>query len=134
MWLTKLFAALMAIMAGLVPSSCTSSKNPAAQPQHAPVVIIATSSESLTNKNLGELQLTNHYETCINLGAGKSCTIRPTLLDHASLRLTMSLESKNSQGGVKGLSVVQIVTKTGQPFEVAVGDMSLTLTPVLAAE
>jgi hypothetical protein len=105
-----------------------------AQSQHAPVIIIATSSESLTNKNLGELQLTNHYETCINLGAGKSCTIRPTLLDHASLRLTMSLESKNSQGGVKGLSVVQIVTKTGQPFEVAVGDMSLTLTPVLAAE
>jgi hypothetical protein len=134
MWLTKLFAALMAIMAGLVPSSCTSSKNPVTQSQHAPVVIIATSSESLTNKNLGELQLTNHYETCINLGAGKSCTIRPTLLDHASLRLTMSLESKNSQGGVKGLSVVQIVTKTGQPFEVAVGDMSLTLTPVLAAE
>jgi hypothetical protein len=134
MWLTKLFAALMAILAGLVPSSCTSSKNRTAQQQHAPVVIIATSSESLTNKNLGELQLTNHYETCINLGAGKSCTIRPTLLDHASLRLTMSLESKNSSGGVKGLSVVQIVTKTGQPFEVAVGDMSLTLTPVLAAE
>src|SRR5476651_291724 len=133
MWLTKLFAALMAILAGLVPSSCSSSKNPTAQ-LHAPVVIIATSSESLTNKNLGELQLTNHYETCINLGAGKSCTIRPTLLDHASLRLTMSLESKNSSGGVKGLSVVQIVTKTGQPFEVAVGDMSLTLTPVLAAE
>jgi hypothetical protein len=124
----------MAILAGLVPSSCTSSKNRTAQQQHAPVVIIATSSESLTNKNLGELQLTNHYETCINLGAGKSCTIRPTLLDHASLRLTMSLESKNSSGGVKGLSVVQIVTKTGQPFEVAVGDMSLTLTPVLAAE
>jgi hypothetical protein len=134
MWLTKLFAALMAILAGFVPSSCTSSKNPTAQQQHAPVVIIATSSESLTNKNLGELQLTNHYETCINLGAGKSCTIRPTLIDHASLRLTMSLESKNSSGGVKGLSVVQIVTKTGQPFEVAVGDMSLTLTPVLAAE
>jgi hypothetical protein len=133
MWLTKLFAALMAILAGLVPSSCTSSKNATAQ-HHAPVVIIATSSENLTNKNLGELQLTNHYETCVSLGAGKSCTIKPTLLDHASLRLTMSLESKNSKGGCKGLSIVQIVTKSGEPSEVAVGDMTLTLTPILAAE
>ena len=97
-------------------------------------MIIATSSESLTNKNLGELQLTNHYETCVNLGAGKSCTIKPTLLDHASMRLTMALESKNSKGGIKGISVVQIVTKSGEPFEIAVGDMNLTLTPVLAAE
>ena len=31
-------------------------------------------------------------------------------------------------------SVVQVVTKTGQSFEVAVGDMNLTLTPKLAAE
>jgi hypothetical protein len=133
MWLTKLFAALMAILAGLVPSSCTSSKSPAAQ-QHAPIVTIATSPESFNRKNLGELQLTNHYETCVNLGAGKSCTIKPTLLDNSSLRLTVALESKNSSGGVKGLSIVQIVIKSGEPFEVAVGDMNLTLTPVLAAE
>lgn len=123
----------MAILAGLVPSSCTSSKSPAAQ-QHAPVVTIVTSPESFNRKNLGELQLTNHYETCVNLGAGKSCTIKPTLLDHASLRLTVALESKNSNGNVKGLSIVQIVIKSGEPFEVAVGDMNLTLTPVLAAE
>ena len=134
MWLTKLFAALMAILAGLVPTSCTSSSKARTAQQHAPVVIIATSSNSLTNKNLGELQLTNHYETCVNLGAGKSCTIKPTLLDHASMRLTMALESKNSKGGVKGISIVQIVTKSGEPFEIAVGDMNLTLTPVLAAE
>jgi hypothetical protein len=133
MWLTKLLAALMAILAGLVPSSCTSSKNPAAQ-QHAPVVAVANLPESPNNKNLGQLQLTNHYETCVNIGAGKSCTIRPTLLDNSSLRLTMALESKNASGGVKGISVIQVVTKSGEPFEVAVGDMHLTLTPVLAAE
>ena len=133
MWLTKLFSALMAILAGLVPTSCTSSKNhPAAQ--HPPVVTIATSAEALTNKNLGELTLTNHYETCVNLGAGKSCTFKPALLDRTSLRLTMSLESKNVHGGVNRFSVVQVVTKSGEPFEVSVGDMNLTLTPILAAE
>jgi hypothetical protein len=30
------------------------------------------------------------------------------------------------------LSVVQVVTKAGKPFEVAVGNMNLTLTPLLA--
>jgi hypothetical protein len=131
MWLTKIFTALMVILTGLLPSSCTSVKNPAA---HTPIVTIATSSESFTNKNLGNLELTNHYETCVNLGAGKSCTIRPTLLDRSNLQLVMALESKNANGKVSGLSVVQVVTKTGQSFEVAVGDMNLTLTPKLAEE
>jgi hypothetical protein len=133
MWLTKLFSALMAILAGLVPTSCTSSKNHTTV-QHTPAVTIATSAEALTNKNLGELNLTNHYETCINLGAGKSCTIKPSVIDRNSMRLTMALESKNVQGGVKRLSIVQVFTKSGEPFEVAVGDMNLTLTPRLATE
>jgi hypothetical protein len=133
MWLTKIFTALMVVLTGLLPSSCIKAKNPTAQ-QHAPIVTIATSSESFTNKNLGELDLTNHYETCINLGAGKSCTIKPTLLDRNNLQLTMALESKNSSGKTSSLSVIQVVTKTGQSFEVAVGSMNLTLTPKLSEE
>jgi hypothetical protein len=133
MWLTKLFTALMVLLTGLLPSSCTSAKKSTAQ-QHAPIVTIATSFESFTNKNLGELELTNHYETCVNLGAGKTCTITPTLLGRSNLQLTMALESKNASGKVKDLSIVQVVTKTGIPFEVAVGDMNLTLTPKLAEE
>jgi hypothetical protein len=131
MWLAKLLTAVLVALTGLLPSSCSRAKNPAAE-QHTPVVTIATSSESYTNQNLGQLELTNHYETCVNLGAGKSCTIKPNLLDRSNLQLTMSLESKNADGKTKGLSVVQIVTKTGMPFEVAVGDMNLTLTPLLA--
>jgi hypothetical protein len=133
MWLTKLLAAIMAILTGLVPSSCTSSKKMASQ-QHTPIVTIVTSSESLNKECLGELQLTNRQETCINLGAGKSCTFKPTSLGHASLQLTMSLECKNAHGGVKGLSIVQVVTKSGEPCDVAVGGVTLNLTPILAAE
>ena len=137
MWLTKLFTALIVVLTGLLPSSCTTAKKPTAQ-QHAPVVTptvnIVTSSDSSTNKNLGELELTNHYETCVNLGAGKSCTIRPTMLDRSNLQLTMALECKSANGRVKDLSIVQIVTKTGKSFEIAVGDMSLTLTPKLSEE
>ncbi len=133
MWLTKFFAAVMALLAGLVPSSCTMSKNPSAH-QQGSAVIIATSSESLTNKNLGEIQFTNHYELSFNLGAGKSCTIKPTALGHNDLQLMVALESKNASGHVKGLSIVKVVAKSGESFDVAVGDMNLTLTPRLAAQ
>ncbi len=119
MWLTKLFAALMAVLAGLVPTSCTSSKNATAQ-QHTPIVTIARSADDLTNKNLGDLQLTNHYETCINLGAGKSCTIKPILLDRASLRLTMAVELQKPPTGWSNASAsCRWSGRTNEPFEVA---------------
>ena len=123
----------MVILSGLLPSSCSSmkGKSPATQ-QHAPAQTeIATTSK---NKDLGELELTNHYETCIQLGAGKSCTIKPSILDHGNLQLVLAFETKKSDGQTDGLSVVQIVTKTGKPFEVAIGDMNFTLTPKLADE
>jgi hypothetical protein len=121
----------MVALTGLLPSSCTKTKSPTAQ-QHTPVVNIVNSSESNTNQNLGQLELTNHYETCVNLGAGKSCTITPNQLDRSNLQLTMSVESKNTEGKVEDLNVVQVVAKTGKPFDVAVGNMNLTFTPLLA--
>ncbi|MDD5140337.1 MAG: hypothetical protein PHY43_08790 [Verrucomicrobiales bacterium] len=114
---------------GLLPSSCTTAKKAGAT---KPVSAVEIASQCATNKNLGELSLTNHYETCVNLGAGKSCTIKPTLLGRSSIQLTMSLESKGTNGKTKDLSVVQVVTKAGKPFEVAVGNMNLTLTPLLS--
>ena len=127
MWITKLFTTAMVAWLGLMPSSCSKSKTPAAQ-KPANVEVVAT---SLTNKNLGELSLTNHYETCVRLGEGKSCTIRPTLLSRDNLKITLALESKSASGKPRDLSVVQVVTRSGKPFEVAVGDMNLTMTPRL---
>ena len=121
----------MVTLTGLLPSSCTKAKTPAAQ-AHAPAAVTAASTESSTNKDLGELELTNHYETCVNLGGGRSCTIKPNLLDRSSLQLTLALESKDAKGNVKDFSVVQVVAKKGKPFEVAVGSMNLTLVPLLA--
>lgn len=128
MWLTKILTTALLAWFSLLPSSCSKAKNPSAQ---QPATAGESASVDSTNRNLGELSLTNHYETCVNLGAGKSCTIKPTLLDHSQLQLTMAVESKNTAGKIKDLSVVQVVTKSGKPFEVAVGDMNLTLTPRL---
>ena len=72
--------------------------------------------------------LTDHHETCIQLGAGKSCTITPKVLDRGN-PATMAVETKKADGRTDGLSVTEVVAAEGKPFEVAVGDMNLSLTP-----
>lgn len=142
MWLTKLFTALMVILTGLLPSSCTSTKgkNPAAQSHPSNGTNDSASADNQKsvndqkapiNEDLGELELTNHYETYVQLGGGKSCTIKPNALDHKNLQLTLALQSKGSDGKITGLNVIQVVTRQGKAFEVAIGDMNLTLIPRL---
>lgn len=119
--------AIAVFVTGLLPSSCTKMSSTT---RAAPVAnAVAVNSN---DKNLGELSLTNHYETEVQLGAGKSCRIVPSAIDRRNIRLTMTLESKKANGRTEGLNVIQVVTRTGRPFEVAVGDMNLTLTPKLA--
>ena len=129
----------MVVLTGLLPSSCSSTKgkSPSAQKSAvttATAATIPTVATTSKNQNLGELQLTNRYETCIELGGGKSCTIKPNLIDSKNLQLTLALQTKKPNGKTSGLSVVQVVTESGKSFEVAVGDMNFTLTPRLAAE
>ena len=125
----------MVTLTGLLPSSCTKAKTPPAQ-SHTPAAQAATlavaASGSSTNKDLGTLEMTNHYETFVNLGDGRSCTIKPNRIDRNSLQLTMAFESKDTNGQVKDFSVVQVVGKKGKSIEVAVGSMNLTLIPLLA--
>jgi hypothetical protein len=121
------------IFASLIPSSCTkvSPSKAAAKPAVTNAVAVATNSNE---RDLGELSLTNHYETCIQLGAGKSCTIRPNVIDRKDLQLTMSLESKKTDGKTEGLIVTQVAARDGKSFEVAIGDMNFTLTPNMVSE
>jgi hypothetical protein len=112
---------------GLLPSSCTRISSTTKAAPVANAVSVSSNEE-----NLGELSLTNHYETCVQLGTGKSCRIVPSVIDRNNIRLTMTLESKKANGKTEGLNVIQVITQTGKSFEVAVGDMNLTLTPKLA--
>src|ERR1700733_15585520 len=124
--LAKIFTALLVALTGLLPSSCKSTKGKSSAAQHPAATASTANSHS---KDLGELSLTNHYETNIELGAGKSCTIKPNFLEHGDVQLTMALQSKDSKGQTAGLSVVQVTARTGKSCEVDVGDMNLTLTP-----
>ncbi|MGH7975870.1 MAG: hypothetical protein ACREC8_04320, partial [Limisphaerales bacterium] len=120
---------MVAFSMGWLPLSC--SKTSPAQSHVSSTKQVAA--KLANEKNLGQLALTNHIETCVNLGAGNSCTITPTLLDHKNLQLVMALESRKKDGKTAGLSVVQVVAHTGQSFDITVGDLDITLTPELAA-
>lgn len=122
--------AIAVFVTGLLPSSCTKTSSTT---KAAPVAnVVAMNLNNSNDENLGELSLTNHYETDVQLGIGKSCRIVPSVIDRRNIRLTMTLESKKTNGQTEGLNVIQVITQTGKPFEVAVGDMNLTLTPELS--
>ena len=129
MGITHFVTASAAFSMSWLPLSCSKTSPPQAHVSSTNQVAIKPENQ----KNLGELALTNHIETCVNLGAGKSCTITPTLLDHKNLQLVMAFESKKSDGKTAGLSVVQVVEQSGQSFDIAVGDLDITLTPEMAA-
>ncbi len=122
------------IFTSLIPSSCSkvsTLSKAAAKPGSTNSVSVATNTNA---RDLGELSLTNHYETCIQLGAGKSCTIKPNVIGRKDLQLTMALESKMTNGKTEGLIVTQVVAREGKSFEVAIGDMNFTLTPNIVSE
>lgn len=127
-------------LSGLVPFGCskTSSSTTAKKNTPSTTPTVANSSPAVSTpsntRDLGELQLTNRYETCVSLGAGRSCTITPKLLDRDNLQLTMALQSKQANGKTAGLIITQVTTRPGKPFEVAIGDMDITITPEIVQE
>jgi len=115
-------------LSGLLPSSC--SKTPAS-PQHAQAAATSAPAAQSKTKDLGVIQLTNHYETEIDLGKGNSCTITPQLVDRHNVQLTLSFGSKNSAGRPTGLSVTRVTAQPDKPFGITFNDVDMTFTPKL---
>jgi hypothetical protein len=80
---------------------------------------------------MGEVTLTNHYETVVKIGNGKNCTLVPHIIDSRTVELTLSLESRNAAGKTHELAVTQVAAHSGKLMEVALGGMQLTFTPKL---
>lgn len=83
-------------------------------------------------KDLGIVQMTNHYETLVQFGPNRDCRIIPKMLDRHNVQLTLTLESKGPNGSMAGLSIVQMVGNSEQPFEISIGDTDFTFTPQIA--
>ncbi len=146
---TSIVSLLAATLTTLVPASCH--KTTTAKTTTTPVVVTVTNpntnvvssnsnlivaANSTANINvtsssceLGEVLLTNRTETCVKIDATKQCIFTTKLLDHKNAQITLAFENKGSGGS---LAMAQIVTKSNQPFEVAVGDYSLSFTPKIS--
>ncbi len=138
MGLSHIVTGISVFLTGLLPMSChkaagtTASTDPK-QSKASPAVVVV-SPNSPPQHDLGEVDLTNHLETCLQLGGGKNCTLTPVYIDKHTVQLTLALESKTAAGKVHDVSVTQVVAKNGQPLAVSVGDFHLSLTPTLASE
>ena len=136
MEIKKVTAAAMLLLAGLLLTGCQKS-SPQQKAPSPGLSAGANDDQAKTNtisRDLGAVTLTNHYETCVQLGAGKDCVLIPKIIDRHNVQITLALESKTATGKTHDLSITQIVARTGKPLEVAVGDFNLSLTPNLAAE
>ena len=88
----------------------------------------------LNTKDLGVLPLSDHVSTTVSLGRNRQCTITPTLLKSGDLQLILSMETVANNGRPTGMNVARVVTKPGEPFDVAIGDINLAFTPHISVE
>ena len=87
----------MVFLTGLLPASCH--KTPPQQ-KAAPPAVVAAGIErgEFRLRNLGEISLTNHNETCLRLATSESCTLTPDCSIKTTVLITLALESKNDYG------------------------------------
>jgi hypothetical protein len=128
MGISHIAATITAFVTGLLPMSCHHKATPTSGATPT-TVITMTANSTNTLHNLGELSLTNHYETRVQLGGGKNCLLVPRMVDGRTMELTVSLESRTTAGKTLGLTVTQVTTKSGKPLELALGDYQLAFTP-----
>lgn len=137
MGLSHIVTGISVFLTGLLPMSChkasTSASTAPKESKASPAVVIV-SPTSPPQHELGEVNLTNHLETCLQLGGGKNCTLTPIYIDKHTVQITLALESRTAAGKIHDVSVTQVTAKNGQPLAISIGDFQLSLTPTLASE
>ena len=108
--MTNIATIMVAISLSWLPTSC--SKN-SAKP--------SASAEAAAAADPSQLVLTNGMETTVDLGAGKSCRIKPVIVDKQNVQLTLTLETKLVNGKIGSFSVAQTTTPNGQALAIKVG-------------
>jgi hypothetical protein len=136
MVITKLTVILATAAIAWLPSSCSKSQNSKAALAKTAAKAssgnaAANVSASADSESQGGLSMTNNSEAVIKLGAGKTCRIKPVLLDEKNLQLTLALELKNAGGEMQGLVIKQVITPPGKPFDIVMEGTDIALTPII---
>jgi hypothetical protein len=124
-----LFKGILAVMAISSLAGLFGCNKPAAPVSTA----LAGATAQSKIKDLGILQMTNNYETCLKFGTNRDARIIPRMLDRHNIQITLTVESKAPGGKVAGLSVVQMTGSAGQPFQISIGDTDFSFTPQVVA-
>ena len=95
---------------------------------------VAQNNFNSTNCFLGDLTLTNHTETLVKIGQNKQCYFTTKMIDSRNAQITLAFECKETNSKASNLAVAQIVTKSDRPYEIALGNCSLSFTPHIVPE
>jgi hypothetical protein len=120
MGITNIATIMVAISLSGLPASCS---------KHSSKASAVEAAEAAPDPN--QLVLTNGLETTVELGAGKSCRIKPVIVDKQNVQLTLTLETKLVNGKIGSFSVAQTTTPNGQALAIKVGGTDVNLTPVV---
>jgi len=136
MGISKTISAILVFLTGLLPASCHKTTPPPKPATTLPIAVAMTNTLVNSNtvvisnhRNLGEISLTNHNETSLQLTTGENCTLTPKLLARNTLQITFAVESKNDYGETRHFAVTQVVAQPGMPTEAVVGDLTFSFTP-----
>jgi hypothetical protein len=141
MTITTIASIVTVALAGLVPASCQK-HSAAGNTKSAATVNTSGEAGNVADQNdlngtncfLGDLTLTNHTETLVKIGQNKQCYFTTKMIDSRNAQITLALECKETNSKASNLAVAQIVTRSDKPFEVAIGNCSLSFTPHIVAE
>lgn len=131
MGISQITSAVLVFVTGLLPASCHKSTESAkGTPSAAALKTNATL--NLVTGNIGQISLTNRSEVSVLFANGASCTLTPKVVDSQNIQITLALETHKEDGDTKEFTVKQVVARDGKPMEVAVGNMNISFTPVMA--
>ena len=146
MTFTTIASIMTLALATLTPSGCHKTTAAAKSPIAPAVTSIQSSNTNTTtigavlnvsnstNCFLGDLTLTNHTETLVKISPNRQCYFKTKMIDSRNAQITLSLENKKTSSRGGDLAVTQIITKSDKPFEVALGNCSLSFTPHIVSE
>ena len=93
-----------------------------------------SATNSLSQKNLGVLPLSNHVSTTITIGKNTQCTLTPTMLKSGDVQIILDMETMDAEGRPQGMNVARVLARPGEPFDVSIGDISLAFTPEITVQ
>ena len=124
----------MIVSTGALLTGCQ--KKSVGQTLHAAEMNHSTISatNSLSQKNLGVLPLSNHVSTTITIGKNTQCTLTPTMLKSGDVQIILDMETIDADGRPQGMNVARVLARPGEPFDVSIGDISLAFTPEITVQ